>query len=129
MTVLDRESQVTKPAALAELAPKAEPGPEERELAKKLIEASSTDLNFAQYRDVYKERLTALIETKVAGKEIVAAPPQEEPHVINLMEALRQSIAQSQKAEGQKEEQVEKPARKMAESKRDHGRERKRKSS
>jgi DNA end-binding protein Ku len=52
MTVLDRESQVTKPAALEELAPKAEPGPEERELARKLIEASSTEPDFSRYRDV-----------------------------------------------------------------------------
>jgi len=50
MTGLDRESQVTKPAALEELAPKAEPGPEERELARKLIEASSTELDFSKYR-------------------------------------------------------------------------------
>jgi DNA end-binding protein Ku len=128
MTVLDRESQVTKPAALEELAPKAEPGPEERALAKKLIEASSTNLDFSQYRDVYKERLTALIETKVAGKEIVAALPQEERHVINLMEALRQSIAQSEKASSGSPEEA-KPPRKMAASKRGQAHERKRKSS
>jgi DNA end-binding protein Ku len=110
------------------LAPKAEPGPEERELAKKLIEASSTELDFSQYRDVYKERLTALIESKVAGKEIVAAPPQEERHVINLMEALRQSIAQSEKANSESPDEA-KPPKKMAASKRGNANERKRKSS
>jgi hypothetical protein len=110
-----------------QLAPKAEPAPEERELAKKLIEASSTELDFSQYRDVYKERLTALIETKVAGKEIVAAPPQEERHVINLMEALRQSIAQSEKASSESPEET-KPPKKMAASKRGQEREGKRKS-
>jgi non-homologous end joining protein Ku len=34
-----------------------------------------------------------LIEAKVAGKEIVAAPATEGPQVINLMEALKQSVA------------------------------------
>jgi non-homologous end joining protein Ku len=61
----------------------------------------------------------------VAGKEIVAAPPQEERHVINLMEALRQSIAQSERASGKSPEEA-KPPKKMAASKR--GQERKRKS-
>jgi len=130
MTVLDRESEVTKPAALDELAPKAEPGPEEVELARKLIKASSTEkLDFSQYKDVHKEQMTALIDAKVAGKEVVAPPPQEDRQIINLMDALRQSIAQSQKAGEEKETEAAKPPRKMAASKRGQERERKRKSS
>jgi DNA end-binding protein Ku len=85
-------------------------------------------VDFSQHRDVYRERLTALIEAKVASKEIVAAPPHEERHVINLMEALRQSIARSEKASSERPEEA-KPPRKMAASKRGHARERKQKSS
>jgi DNA end-binding protein Ku len=73
-------------------------------------------------------KATQVIEAKVAGKEIVAAPPQEERHVINLMEALRQSIAQSEKASSKNAEEA-KPPRKMAASKRGHARERKQKAS
>jgi non-homologous end joining protein Ku len=47
--------------------------------------------------------LTQLIEAKVAGKEIIAAPATTPMQVINLVEALRQSVAQSQKAAPKKE--------------------------
>jgi DNA end-binding protein Ku len=130
MTVLDREGVVTKPEALDDLAPKAEPGPEERELARQLIQASSSErFDFAGYKNVYKERMTALIETKVAGKEVVAPPPQEDRQIINLMDALRQSIAQTQRADGDKEGEAAKPPRQMASSRRSGAREPKRKSS
>jgi non-homologous end joining protein Ku len=36
--------------------------------------------------------LTKLIESKVAGQEIVEAPPVEGPAVINLMDALKASV-------------------------------------
>jgi DNA end-binding protein Ku len=126
----EMEGVVTKPEALDELAPKAEPGPEEMELARKLIEASSTEeLDFSQYKNLHKERMTKLIDAKVAGKEVVAPPPQEDRQIINLMDALRQSIAQSQKAGEEKETEAAKPPRKMAASKRGQERERMRKSS
>ena len=51
------------------------------------------EFDFAKYKDLYTAKLTELIETKVAGKEIVAAPAQEHPQVINLMDALKQSVA------------------------------------
>ncbi len=37
--------------------------------------------------------MTRLIEAKVAGEEIVTVPDPEEPKVIHLLEALKQSIA------------------------------------
>jgi DNA end-binding protein Ku len=132
MTVLDHDNEIVKPAAFEEEAPaEAEGAPEEMKLVKTLIEASTPKkFDFSQYKDVYMERLTQLIEAKVAGKEIVAAPAHEERHVINLMEALRQSIAQTQGGTGEKtEEVVAKPPRKMAASKRKEPGERKRKTS
>ena len=70
----------------------------ERELAltKQLIAATRIeDFDIAAYKDVYTERLTQLIEAKVAGREVVAAPQAEEPQVIDLMEALKQSVARA----------------------------------
>jgi hypothetical protein len=46
--------------------------------------------------------LQQLIEAKVAGKEIVATPASEGPQVINLMEALKQSVARVQGTNGVK---------------------------
>ena len=42
---------------------------------------------------MYTEKLTQLIEAKVAGKEIVAPTAHDEGQIINLMDALRKSIS------------------------------------
>jgi non-homologous end joining protein Ku len=48
---------------------------EELQLTKSLIEASTPkELDLAKYRDHYTEKLTQLIEKKVAGEEVVAPP-------------------------------------------------------
>jgi DNA end-binding protein Ku len=113
MMVLDYDFQVTKPATFAEEAPKVTIAPEELQLAKTLIEAAAAKkFDLAAYKDVYTERLTQLIEAKVAGKEVVAPPAEEHAQVINLMDALKQSVAQLK----QEETPAAKPPRKMAPS-------------
>jgi hypothetical protein len=99
--------------------PKPTPGEEELALAKTLIEASTPQkLDFAKYQDRYAIRLTELIQKKVAGEGIMAPPAHEQAPVINLMDALRASLAQVQK--GQPEEAA-KPPKKIAPSVRHHG--------
>ena len=98
MEVLAYENQVTKPSAFTEEAPKSEIIPEELKLAKTLIAASTVKkFDLSGYKDHYTEKLTQLVEAKIAGKEIVAPPVHEGPQVINLMEALKQSVAQTKK--------------------------------
>jgi hypothetical protein len=63
---------------------------------------------------------------KVAGQEVVTPPVHEQAPIVNLMDALRASLAQAQKA--QPEEAAE-PPRKMAPSVRKPSRAAKRKSS
>jgi DNA end-binding protein Ku len=129
MTVLNHENEISKPSAFEEEAPKVEATKEERGLIKTLIEASTPKkFDFSRYKDVYTEKLTKLIEAKVAGQEIVAPPVHEQAHIINLMDALRQSVAQVQAASGEEEEA--RPPKKTAPSTRGRTREaRKRKSS
>ena len=123
MSALSYENQVTKPSAFEELAPSAQPSPEELDLTKRLIRASTAaDFDFAAYKDVYTEKLTKVIEAKVAGEEVVAQPAKEQGHVINLMDALRASVAKTQ-------EKGAKPAKKMAPSKGKAAEARKKKSS
>jgi DNA end-binding protein Ku len=99
MEVLAYENQVTKPSAFAEEAPKSEIIPEELKLAKTLIAASAVKkFDLSAYKDHYTEKLTQLVEAKIAGKEIVAPPAHEGPQVINLMDALKKSVAQSKGA-------------------------------
>jgi DNA end-binding protein Ku len=69
-----------------------------------LVNASTGDFNLDKYPDLYTRKLQQLIEAKVAGKEIVAAPASEGPQVINLMEALKQSVARVQGANATRKE-------------------------
>jgi len=66
----------------------------ESDLAKKLIEQlSASEFRPDQYRDEYRERLMEAVEKKVAGEEIVAPPAPERAEVIDLMDALKKSLA------------------------------------
>jgi DNA end-binding protein Ku len=126
MSTLSYDQEITKPSAFSEEVPKIDIAAEELKLAKTLIgAATSKKFDFSKYKDTYTEKLTKLIEAKVSGQEIVAAPHQEEVHVINLMDALKQSVAKLQKSEVEA-----KPEPKMAPSKKGRGTaERKKKSS
>ena len=77
---------------------KVEVSPAELQLALQLIDQISTDsYDPAQYVDEEKKRVLAAIDEKIAGKQVVAATPQEATastgQVIDLMEALRASLA------------------------------------
>ncbi len=54
--------------------------------------------DLARCRDAYKDKLTRLIQLKVEGQEIVQVHDPEEPKIINLMEALKRSVAEAQAA-------------------------------
>ncbi len=92
-TFLSYESEVRSPAEFEPEAPAVAVSPKELELAKTLVAQLTEDsFDFSKYRDRYHEELEKLVEAKVAGKEVVAAPAEEEPQVINLMEALQRSL-------------------------------------
>jgi len=98
MTQLSYDGQITKPAALADEVSKTEIVPEEMQLLRTLMATCTPEkFDLAKYQDRYTQKLTQLIEAKVAGKEIVAAPATAQVQVINLVEALRQSLAETQK--------------------------------
>jgi DNA end-binding protein Ku len=100
MTTLNYDHEIAKPSAFEEELVKPNIAADELKLAKTLIEAStSKNLDYAKYKDLYTEKLTQLIEAKVAGKDIVAAPIHEHSQIINLMDALRQSVAKVQQSE------------------------------
>ena len=70
--------------------------PKELQLAKSLTDSLVVrDFDLSAYKDDYTEKLTQLIEAKVAGKQIVEAPAEEPAQVINLMEALQRSLAEA----------------------------------
>jgi DNA end-binding protein Ku len=73
--------------------------PQEVKLAEQLVQTLAADFNPKEYRDDFQEHLDALIEAKLRGKSIAAAPEPARAHVIDIMQALKQSLAATGKKE------------------------------
>jgi DNA end-binding protein Ku len=71
----------------------------EVKMARQLIQQLSGEFHPEEFHDEYRERLQALAERKVEGQEVtVSAEPSEEPApVVDLMEALKASVAEAKK--------------------------------
>ncbi|MGA2478616.1 MAG: Ku protein [Spirochaetia bacterium] len=99
MTVLNRKDEVKAASAFKDEITETEATDAEKSLAETLIKASILkDFDFSRYHDVYKEKLTRLIQMKIEGKEVVQVRDPEEPKIINLMEALKRSVEEAQAA-------------------------------
>jgi DNA end-binding protein Ku len=69
-------------------------------LARQVIDALAGDFEPEALESKYRRDLHAMLEAKLAGEEIAKAPePEAETPVIDLMEALRASVAQVGKKE------------------------------
>jgi DNA end-binding protein Ku len=114
LTALKYESEVSHANALHEELEKPHFAREELTLTKKLLEAfEKPKFSLAEFKDHYVEELTQLIEAKVAGEEVVTPQKSEEPHVINLMDALKKSVAAAKK-NGKRETVARKPKKSAA---------------
>lgn len=69
----------------------------ERELAERLIEQLSIDeFDAEKFHDEYVDRVRALVDQKVAGKEITVVAEQPKAQIIDLFEALKKSLSEAQ---------------------------------
>lgn len=80
--------------------------PAEIKLAEQLVDSLSQDFKPAQFHDKFQENLRALIEAKQKGKAIVAEEHPRPARVIDMMEALKKSLANAQT-----QQKTKKPAR------------------
>ena len=72
--------------------------PKELELAKTLVESLEAPFEPDKYKDNYRENLLAMIQAKVEGKEVVeTAQPAHKAPVIDILEALKMSLAEGKK--------------------------------
>ena len=96
---------------------------DELKLSISLVETMSSSLKEIDLTDRYRDALREMIEAKIAGREVVAAPEVQAP-IVDIMSALKQSIEQAkakkkpmERAKGEKKPEVEekivevKPAR------------------
>ena len=70
---------------------------QELEMAKQLIESLSGDWNPEEYSDEYREALIQIVEAKLNGQEIEVVAPEPTAKVVDLMEALKASVAAAKK--------------------------------
>jgi DNA end-binding protein Ku len=93
-----------------------QPEQEMLDLASALIEQKSGAFDPSEFKDRYQEAVVDMVKRKVKGQEPVIAKAPERGKVINLMDALRQSLDDDRKppAKSQPRKPAEKPARKPA---------------
>ncbi|MBI2816489.1 MAG: Ku protein [Acidobacteria bacterium] len=77
--------------------------PKELELAKSLIESLAAPFEPGKYHDTYRENLTQMIQEKISGHKVVATPEPHVAPVIDIMEALKRSLAQRKPPQPAKE--------------------------
>ncbi len=93
-----------------EKAPKPQVRSAEVEMAKTLIENLAAKWEPERYHDRYRNELLGLLRKKAKGKPLPEPAVEEEAEVVDLMEALRQSV----QATKQKGKRKKAPARKAS---------------
>jgi DNA end-binding protein Ku len=66
----------------------------ELELARQVISSLAGDFDAAAFENEYRRDLRAMLEAKLAGQEVTRPEPVAETPVVDLMEALRRSVAE-----------------------------------
>jgi DNA end-binding protein Ku len=95
--------------------PAAEVKPMELTLAKQLIDQTSSDtFEPAKYKDVFRDRMLGEIQKKVEGQEITMAekPAESSGKIIDLMEALKASLASQKDSPSAAAEATKEPKKK-----------------
>jgi DNA end-binding protein Ku len=78
-------------------------------LAKQVIESLVGEFQPEDFENQYRGELRAMLEAKLAGQEIARPEPVPETPVIDLMDALRKSVAEVQERKAPAKEKAAKP--------------------
>ncbi len=73
---------------------------QELEMARQLIENLTADWNPEEFTDDYREALLRIVEAKISGEEIEVVEAEPTAKVVDLMEALKASVAAAKKQAG-----------------------------
>jgi DNA end-binding protein Ku len=93
LAMLNYDDEIRKPRDVVQLARTRESS-RKVQLAQTLVRSWFTShFDIAAYEDRYREKVQELLEAKIAGRQIVAPHEEEEPQVVNLMDALKKSLA------------------------------------
>ena len=102
MAMLNYESEIRPPGEIIPI-PRPRGVGRQIKLAQTLIRHWKVDdFDFSRYEDRYREELQELITAKIEGREIVEPEVEEVPEVVNLIDALKKSLARGPGAAGRK---------------------------
>jgi DNA end-binding protein Ku len=109
MNTLHWPDEIRSTEGLKGLEEEVKINPKELEMAKALIESLAETFDPSRYKDEYREAVMKVVRAKMEG-EVIEAPEAPQPaKVMDLMEALRQSVEQAKKQRAGRAEK-EKPA-------------------
>lgn len=92
ITTLHYTDEVTDPDTVAELSGIPVPGKKELSLAQKIVTDLSGEFEIDEYHDTYRERIEALISSKMSGTTYHVEKPKA-AEVRDLMTALEETLA------------------------------------
>ena len=91
---------------------------QELEMARQLIENLTAEWNPEEFTDEYREALLQIVEAKINGEEIEVVEAEPTAKVVDLMEALKASVAAAKKqADDEPEPARKRPAAKKTTAK------------
>jgi DNA end-binding protein Ku len=86
--------------------------PNELEMAQTLIDNLTADWDPTEFKDDYREAMLRIVEAKINGEEIEVVEPEATAKVVDLMEALKASVAAAKKEPKAEPGSKKKPAKK-----------------
>ena len=105
-----RSADEVRPAEFGPPA-KGEIDPDMVAIAESIIDRRSGSFDPTTFRDRYQDALHELVAQKTEGKGVAPREVAEPPKVINLMDALKRSLAQDEREPPPKKETTAKPTR------------------
>jgi DNA end-binding protein Ku len=89
------------------------------ELASHILETKAAHFDPSKFKDEYENALKTLVRRKAAGKPVKPAEPEERPsNVVNLMDALKQSLKDGASAKRPAHSAARRPAHRAANNRR-----------
>src|SRR5262249_30190243 len=104
-------------AEISEAVAETEVQGPELDLARQVIESLVAEFDPQALTSDYRRDLRTMLEAKLAGEEITRPEPAPEAPVVDLMEALRASVADAESRRPAAEEKPKRPARRRAAAK------------
>jgi len=116
LNTLHSPDEIRPPNGLASQGGEVKIHPNEVRMAKNLVQTLLQDVfDPGRYRDDYHEALMQLVNAKVEGAEVISAP-EPTSGLMNLMDALKTSVAEAKQRRADENEREKAPGKKSSRS-------------